>query len=145
MTFSEYASGLSPYISYGKSDPDFFTELIGNFIEDAAMDSCILLKRKPDTKYRYIKGSRTIQPKEAQFLYNHRDKEKFSDWIWRRMDESDSYDNVVAWLDSFDITSDDPSTACADLLESIVLNIVNASPVSLEAHQSEIDLKLIDA
>lgn len=144
MIFSEYASGLSPYISYGKSEPDFFTELIGNFIEDAAMDSCKLLKRKSDTKYRYIKGSRTFQPNDAQFLYDHRDKDKFSDWIWDRMDESDSYDNVVAWLDSCDITSDDPSTACGDLLESIVLNIVNASPVSLETHETEIDLKLID-
>lgn len=55
MTFSEYALGLSPFISYGKSEHDYFTELIGNFIKDAAMDSCQILKRKDDTKYRYIK------------------------------------------------------------------------------------------
>ena len=53
MTFSEYALGLSPFISYGKSEQDYFTELVGNFIEDAAMDSCQILKRQPDTKYRY--------------------------------------------------------------------------------------------
>ena len=51
MTFSEYAIWLSPYISFGDTEADYFTELIGNFIEDAAMDSCVLLKRKTDTKY----------------------------------------------------------------------------------------------
>lgn len=65
MKFSEYALGLSPYISYGNSEADYFTELIGNFIEDAAIDSCALLKHKPDTKYRCIRGDRPIQPKDA--------------------------------------------------------------------------------
>ena len=68
MTFSEYALGLSPYISFSKSEADYFTELIGNFIKDAAMDSCKLLTRAPDTKYRYIKGTRLLQPKDAQYL-----------------------------------------------------------------------------
>lgn len=144
MTFSEYASALSPYISFGKYEHEYFTELVGNFVQDAAMDSCKLLKRKPDTKYRYIKGDRTIQPKDAQYLYDHRDKSKFSNWIWERMDESDSYDNVVAWLDSRNITSDDPSTACADIFESIVLDIINATPITQAAQEAEIDLRLID-
>jgi hypothetical protein len=144
MTFSEYALGLSPYISYGKSEHDYFTELVGNFVQDAAMDSCKLLKRKSDTKYRYIKGDRTIQPKAAQYLYNQRDKSKFSNWIWERMADSDSYDNVVAWLDSYGIASDDPSTACANLLESVILDIINSSPATQSEQESEIDLKLID-
>lgn len=144
MTFSEYASDLSPFISFGKSEHEYFTELVGNFVQDAAMDSCKLLKRKPDTKYRYIKGDRTIQPRDAQYLYDHRDKSKFSNWIWERMDESDSYDNVVAWLDSLGIASDDPSTACADILESIILDIINSTPAIQAAQESEIDLRLID-
>ena len=45
MDFSEYAQGISPFCSFGKSEQDFFTELIGNFIKDAAMDSCKILKR----------------------------------------------------------------------------------------------------
>lgn len=49
MTFSEYALGLSPFISFGKAEHDYFTELVGNFIKDAAMDSCQILKRQPDT------------------------------------------------------------------------------------------------
>lgn len=144
MTFSEYASNLLPFISFGKSEHEYFTELVGNFVQDAAMDSCKLLKRKPDTKYRYIKGDRTIQPKDAQYLYDHRDKSKFSNWVWERMDESDSYDNVVALLDSLSIASDDPSTACADIFESIVLDIINSTPTTQTAQEAEIDLKLID-
>lgn len=112
MTFSEYALGLLPFISFGKSEQEYFTELVGNFVQDATMDSCKLLKRKPDTKYRYIRGDRTIQPRDAQYLYDHRDKSKFSNWIWERMDESDSYDNVVAWLKSLNIASEDFNHLC---------------------------------
>ena len=144
MTFSEFALELSAYISFGKSERDYFTELVGNFIQDAAMDSCKLLKRKPDTMYRYIKGDRTFQPKDAQYLYDHRDKDKFSDWIWERMDDSDSYDNVVAWLDAHNIASDNPSNACAELLESIILDIINSTPIPKATQEMVIDLKLID-
>lgn len=144
MTFSEFALELSAYISFGKSERDYFTELVGNFIQDAAMDSCKLLKRKPDTMYRYIKGNRTFQPKDAQYLYDHRDRDKFSDWIWKRMDDSDSYDNVVAWLDAHNIASDNPSNACAELLESIILDIINSTPIPKTTQETVIDLKLID-
>lgn len=144
MTFSEYASDLSPFISFGKSEHEYFTELVGNFIQDAAMDSCKLLKRKPDTKYRYIKGDRTIQPRDAQYLYDHRNKNKFSDWIWVRMDESESYENIREWLNGLCIANDDPSIACADILEGIVLDIINATPITQAAQEAVIDLKLID-
>ena len=144
MTFSKYATDLSPFISFGKSEHDYFTELIGNFIQDAAMDSCIILKRKPDTKYRYIHGDRLISSKDAQYLYNHRDKEKFSNWIWDRMSDSDSYDNVVSWLDSLELDSSDPSVACADLLESIMIDISKGSVTSQSKQETELDMKLIE-
>ena len=144
MTFSEYATGLSAYISYGKSEYDYFTELIGNFIQDAAMDACKLLKRQNDTKYRYIKGIRLIQVKDAQYLYDHRDKEKFSHWIWERMDDTSSYDKISAWLVRHNISSDDPATACADLLESIILDIINNIASSPPSQKSDLDLTLIN-
>ena len=144
MTFSEYATGLSAYISYGKSEYDYFTELIGNFIQDAAMDACNLLKRQNDTKYRYIKGIRLIQVKDAQYLYDHRDKEKFSHWIWERMDDTSSYDKISAWLVRHNISSDDPATACADLLESIILDIINNIASSPPSQKSDLDLTLIN-
>ena len=50
MTFSEYALGLSPYISFGKSEHEYFTELIGNFIQDAVMNSCEILKKEKKTQ-----------------------------------------------------------------------------------------------
>ena len=144
MTFSEYATGLSAYISYGKSEYDYFTELIGNFIQDAAMDACKLLKRQNDTKYRYIKGIRLIQVKDAQYLYDHRDKEKFSHWIWERMDDTSSYDKISAWLVRHNISSDDPATACADLLESIILDIINNIASYPPSQKSDLDLTLIN-
>lgn len=144
MTFSEYATGLSAYISYGKSEYDYFTELIGNFIQDAAMDACKLLKRQNDTKYRYIKGIRLIQVKDAQYLYDHRDKEKFSHWIWERMDDTSSYDKISAWLVRHNISSNDPATACADLLESIILDIINNIASSPPSQKSDLDLTLIN-
>lgn len=144
MTFSEFASDLSAYISSGKSEHDYFTELVGNFIQDAAMDSCKLLERKPDTMYRYIKGDRIFQPKDAQYLYDHRDVIKFSTWILDRMDDSESYDNVMAWLKAHNINDDDPAMACAYLLERIILDIINSTPVSKATQETVIDLKLID-
>ncbi len=138
MTFSEYAIWLSPYISFGDTEADYFTELIGNFIEDAAMDSCVLLKRKTDTKYRYIKGNRQIQLKDAQYLYNHRDIKKFSLWIEERMGDTDSYDKIEEWLNQNGMTPEFVPTACAELLEEIILDIITPtaegeSDVSLPA------------
>lgn len=144
MTFSEYALGLSPFISFGKSEHEYFTELIGNFVKDAAMDSCKVLKNKPDTKYRYITGKRSIQPKDAQYLYDHRDFDKFSAWILERTDESESFDNVGVWLKNHGIESDHPPDACATLLENIILDIISGTPVSQATQELSIDLKLID-
>ncbi len=144
MTFSEYALDLLPFISFGKTEAEYFTELVGNFIKDDVMDSCKLLKRAPDTKYRYIKGTRNIQVKDAQFLYKHRDEKKFSDWLWDRIDDSDSYESVDAWLKKFIITNNDLATACADLLTSIILDIINSTPTTKAAQEAEIDLRLIN-
>lgn len=144
MNFSEYATGLSPFISYGKSEHDYFTELIGNFVEDAAMDSCRILKRADDTKYRFIKGTRPITSKDAQYLYDHRNKDKFSTWVWNRMDESDSYDKVEAWLKKLNLDFSDPSVACADLLENILLQISGETAESQAIQETEMDLKLIE-
>ena len=42
-------------------------------------------------------GKRLIQPKDAQYLYGHRDFEKFSKRTWKRMDDSDFM--AVRWFD----------------------------------------------
>lgn len=78
MVFSEYALGLLPYISGKSSKGEYLTELIGNFIQDGAMDACPILQAKADTKCRYINGTRRISPQNAQYLYNHRDIDKFT-------------------------------------------------------------------
>lgn len=77
MMFSGFASDISPFISFGKFEYEYFIELVCDFVQDSATDSCMLLKRKSYTKYRYIKGDCTIKSKDAQYLYDYRDKYKF--------------------------------------------------------------------
>ena len=126
MEFSEYFSTLSPYLSMGKHRSFYFIELIGNFIKDGAMDSCEILKYKPDTHARYISGRRRLPWKHAQYLYDHRDTVKFSRWILNRMDESESFDSVCEWLKENGKPGDYPENECEELLTQIILSICSA-------------------
>ena len=133
MLFSEYAQALSPYISCGVSTDYYFIELIGNFIKDTAMDSCEILKYPPDTKYRYIKGSRIIPSEKALFLYQHRDMEKFKLWLEKKIEDSESYDEIEKWLRENNIITDDYiPDICAELLESIILSLATPDTVEKE-------------
>lgn len=130
MNFSEFATGLFPFCSGHLGKEQYFNEIIGNFIQDSAMDSCPILEKKPDTKYRYLSGKRVIPLKEAKYIYNHRDKKKFSQWIATQTDEFDSYDGVVGWLKSNGINDTYADDACADLFEQILCDIVSSSKIS---------------
>lgn len=143
MEFTEYAKGLSPFISFGKKEASYFVELIGNYIKDSAMDSCVLLHRKPDTQYRYVNGS-PIQAKDAQYLYDHRDTTKFSQWILERMDESESFDSVCDWLKENGMPGDYPENECEELLTKIILSICgNSKKQKRPPSQFEESLELI--
>ncbi|HCT64538.1 MAG TPA: hypothetical protein DIC60_04630 [Lachnospiraceae bacterium] len=147
MKFSDYAQSLSPFCSGGMAESSYFTELIGNYIQDAAMDACKILQRKEDTRYRYIKGTRNIQARDAQYIYDHRDTDKFSKWIDEQMENSDSYEAVSKWLDDCEITHGkyDISNACATLLESVFLEITKGSDVSSDtAFNYGYDFALVD-
>lgn len=148
MLFSEYAQGLYPYCSSGTEEARFFVALIGNFIQDAAMDACKVLKRKPDTQYRYILGKRQLQTKDAQYIYKHRNMGKFADWLDEQMEESDSEDAVSDWLLSKEITLDDAGVAdtCAKLFETIILAIItqNSSPTD-NLDTPRYDFELLDS
>lgn len=126
MEFKDYANGLLPYISYGKTDADFFVAIIGNFIEDAAMDSCKLLQYKPDTQYRYMTG-KPIQKKDAQYVYKHRDSNKYVQWIYDCIDDSDSHEQVNNWLRKNKMPGEYAENECQELLESIILSICDNS------------------
>lgn len=54
MNFSEFATGLFPFCSGHLGKEQYFNEIIGNFIQDSAMDSCPILEKKPDTKYHIV-------------------------------------------------------------------------------------------
>lgn len=144
MIFSEYAQGLSPFCSSGAGEAQYFNELVGNFVQDAAMDACQLLQKKSDTKYRYIKGTRNIQPKDAQYLYDHRDTSKFSHWISEQMDNSDSYNAVTEWLKTNGITNQYTDDACAELLEQIVLGLINGKTITTSSLDADKDFALIE-
>jgi len=122
MNFENYAKGLQPYISQGKTDADFFVAIIGNFIKDATIDSCKLLDYKPDTQYRYINGS-PIKKSGAQYVYDNRDINKYSKWISEAMDYSASYQAVQEWLIANGMKGEYADDECAQLLESIILAI----------------------
>ena len=146
MTFSEYAQGLRPFCSNDiKTDADFFTALISNFIEIAALDACPLLNRKPDTQYRYYTGTPII-PKNAQYLYEHRDLTRYENWVNEKMDESVSYTAVENWLKENGYPGEDPAYDCATLLESIILEITKQRPVVNRRKKNDVsfDLNLIN-
>lgn len=127
--------------------PSYFTQLIGNFIQDAVMDACEILQNKDDTRYRYIKGSRLIQPKDAQYIYDHRDTDKFSSWLDDQMDNSDSFEAVSKWLDDCEIPHDSnhiPNT-CAELLETILLEIIKGQDLSSDTSENfDYDFELVN-
>ena len=148
MLFSEYAQGLSPYCSGGTGEARYFIALIGNFIQDAAMDACKILKRKADTQYRYITGARQIQPKDAQYIYDHRHLGKYSEWLDEQMEDADSEDAVEEWLQKNDIPLNDGGTAdtCAKLLEAIILSIIKQETLPGDAaSESRYDFELLDS
>ena len=118
----------------------YFNEIIGNFIQDAAVDSCPVLHKKADTKYRYLKGTRKIQPEDASYLYSNRDKKKFSHWIANRTEECDSYNAVSKWLHDNGINDSYVDDACADLLEKIILSLIDGSATTSKISSSSSDL-----
>ena len=132
MKFSEFTSGLLPFCIRQMKKEQYFNEIIGNFIQDAAMDSCPILHKKADTKYRFLRGTRKIQPADAKYLYANRDKEKFSHWIADRTEECDSYDAVAKWLHDNGIGNSCVDDACADLLENIIFSLIDNSATNSE-------------
>ena len=148
MKFSEFTSGLLPFCIGQMKKEQYFNEIIGNFIQDAAMDSCPILHKKADTKYRFLRGTRKIQPADAKYLYVNRDKEKFSHWIADRTEECDSYDAVAKWLHDNGIDNPCVDDACADLLENIILSLIDDSAtnskVSSDSSGFTHDISLIE-
>lgn len=122
MEFIDYAKGLQPYISEGKTDSDYFVAIIGNFLEDSALDSCRLLNYKKDTQYRYMNGNK-ISRKDAQYVYEHRDFKKYTEWLRQKIFDSDSYEQVEIWLTKNGKPGENIENECLELLEEIILSL----------------------
>ena len=124
MTFSEYYNGLYPYLSGGKKRLDFFDEMIGHFVKEAAHNSCRLLNCPKDTKGRYIqkKNARKIDPDYARYAYSQYN-DGYNDWLQEKMNDEDSFSDVEGWLTANDIEFDDVCDSCDELLQEIFFNI----------------------
>lgn len=143
MKFSDFANGLYPFCSGRLKKEQYFNELIGNFIQDSALDSCPVLGKKRDTKYRYIQGKRNFTPSDAKYIYDYRDKKKFSAWIAHQDDEFNSYDGIKKWLESNGINDEYVDDACADLFEEIILALTDNTS-SNDVSQLKVDLSVIN-
>lgn len=122
MEFIDYAKGLQPYISEGKNEADYFVTIIGNFLEDSALDNCRLLNYKKDTQYRYMNGNR-ISRKDAQYVYDHRDLTKYTEWLNQKFYDSDSHEQVSIWLTKNGKSGEYIENECQELLEEIILSL----------------------
>lgn len=154
MDFSFFAKGLFPFCSIGTENRiQYFNELIGNFIKDGAIDNCPLLKVGDSLKQKIYNGKRPISRKNAQYLLNNIDKEKFSKWIGTQTEAANSWTNVQDWLKKNNeaIKEQDiyPDDACTDLFEQILRDIISSSrhkkdiTIQPSSHLESRDLRLL--
>ncbi len=144
LEFTEYAKGIAPFIRYGKTDADLFVAIIGNFLEDSAIDNCKSLNYKPDTQYRYVNGN-SIPKKEAEYIFKYRDTNKYSKWISECLDDTDSYEAVQNWLKTKGYPGIHSDDECAQALEDIIGTICGSVTMPKKAPSVfEKSLKLIE-
>ncbi|NEW62266.1 hypothetical protein GMA11_02545 [Granulicatella sp. zg-ZJ] len=122
MEFVDYAKGLQPYISEGKTEADYFVAIISNFLENNALDNCHLLNYKKDTQYRYMTGNK-ISRRDAQYVYDHRDLIKYTEWLNKKIYNSDSREQVTIWLTKNGKPGEYIENECQELLEEIILSL----------------------
>lgn len=126
LELTDYAKGIAPFVTYGKTDADLFVSIVGHFVNDAAMENCKILNNKPDTQYRYVNGT-PIPKKGAEYLYQNRDPQKYSRWISDCMDETDSYEAVQNWLKTKGYPGKYPDDECEQALEDILIAICGSA------------------
>lgn len=126
LELTDYAKGIAPFVTYGKTDADLFVSIVGHFVKDAAMENCKILNNKPDTQYRYVNGT-PIPKKGAEYLYQNRDPQKYSRWISDCMDETDSYEAVQNWLKTKGYPGKYPDDECEQALEDILIAICGSA------------------
>lgn len=126
MDLKEFADGLRPYISEGKSDADYISEIFSNFLDNAALNGCSFFQLQPKTLAKYLQD-RPLPKKHAQFFYEHRDLNKFDNWVENQINGSDSFSNVTDWLKEKGSPGTYPSLEIGELLESIVEDLCKKS------------------
>ena len=119
MDFSTYALGLMPFLATKPNEADYFVELIGHFVKVAAHDNCKVLNHvRPDTQYKYIHGN-PISKKDCQYLFQNCDRDRYTEWIEKKVEDTDSYDEISQWLKTNGKQGLNISDDCLNLLLEI--------------------------
>lgn len=126
MKFCDFAQGLYRHCAKGANPGNFVITLFGAILDEGAMDSCAILDAKPDTAYRYYKGTRSLKNAEIAFVTSHLDKSKFQDWLLECTPDviSNLSNQLTEWEIANDGTDADVTAKYSDLFERILLEAV---------------------
>ena len=117
-----YAKALQPYISESKKKAEYISVIFSNFIDDDSIGGCSFFELEPDTLSRFLQ-SRPLPKDHAQYFYEHRDLNKYADWISDCLTSSDAFEHVEGWLQQNGYPGESASEELAQMLEQIVLSI----------------------
>lgn len=131
MTFSQFVQTLYPYFREGKTEGEFVTEIISQIMHgqpgrahsDGTYQNPLLDIDERNWIY-YYSGKRTIPQKYASRILSSIDKSKFEKYLHRHCSK-DALIHIKKDLSKTEkIPSGDAASACADLLEKILHDIV---------------------
>ena len=135
MTFSEFISILRAFRSKEERPADFILRVIDNFMVDPLNPEDAELSRDgvynplvelgPSMRKSIANGNRTIAKSKAEFILNHRDKAKFSEFILEELDKvsDDTQSAICKKLRDKGIEISEFSNVgniCAGILEGIL-------------------------
>ena len=126
MDLISYAKALQPYISESKKKAEYISVIFSNFIDDDSIGGCSFFELEPDTLSRFLQ-SRPLPKDHAQYFYEHRDLNKYADWISDCLTSSDAFEHVEGWLQQNGYPGESASEELAQMLEQIVLSICKQS------------------
>lgn len=146
LEFSEFLQGIFPFCGGGKFQKEFIIDVVKGFIRESAIESCRLIVLTEDYLAKIFKGEKPLPQKHAKFIYDHRDTEKFCDWIDCQFDEYSSLNEVSNWLAQYDIHCKVGSIAyeITILLERILYDIAFSNQTKKAPNPNKKNLKLIE-
>ncbi|MCR4884767.1 MAG: hypothetical protein K6A68_14430, partial [Clostridiales bacterium] len=140
MTLPDFYLMLRPYCTSDdlKKKNEYIAYMIGHIIEEQWEAKCPVLDASDSFLRRILSGKETLPFESVQFINAHIDKERFSDSLeeFFNNDSIDSLINLGMKLQAEgydnDGMTDTVVACCADLYESILLELEKTGPVQAE-------------